>query len=659
MKYIISIIVAFLVFSSNAQSIEITSPNGGEFYNANTSQTITWNVSGSVPPMDLYYTTDNGVSWSLYATGINAAAESYIWTVPNDPSNVCLIRFEAGAIADTSDAVFSINFNNNAIVLTSPNGGEIYSGGSSQTVTWTNTGPVGSLEMFYSIDNGASWVSYASGINAFSGSFSWTVPNVTSTQCLVRLTDGIASDESNAVFTINGVATGSISVLQPNGGESLIPGTNYNILWTTAGTVGLVDVLYSIDNGNNWSLITSGEGGTSYTWLVPNAPSGNCLIRITDGVLADQSDATFTIEPDPTTITLTTPNGGEVLQGFDTFQITWDTTSNGYIDSVDISFKEGTSFSPHFITVANNGSYNWLVPNVSTTQAKIDVKLQGYLVNDSSDATFTINPIALELANPNGGEILYGGDGYEINWYQQGVFSGVDISVSLDSGATYSTIATNVLDTFYVWTVPNIDTVNCIVKLDYQGIISDTSDAVFSIHSPEMVLVNPNGGETILGGDNYQINWSQLGDFSGVDISVSLDSGVTYSSIATNVLDTFYVWTVPNIDTLNCVIKLDYQGLIIDTSDAVFAIEHVDFSSVSNENETNVFRVFPNPSEGVFHISGNFDLLDVVNVLDINGKVILEYQNVNEIDLTGYNAGVYLIQYVDNSAGGVLKVVLK
>ncbi len=542
-----------------AQSITITSPNGGEFYNANTSQTITWNVSGSVPPMDLYYSTDNGASWSLYSSGINAAAESYIWTVPNDPSNVCLIRFEAGVIADTSDAVFSINFNNNAINVTGPNGGEVYSGGSTQNVTWTTSGPVASLELFYSVDNGSNWISYASGISAFSGTYSWTVPNVTSTQCLVRLTDGIATDESNGVFTINGVASGSITVLQPNGGETLTPGTNYNIMWATAGTVGLVDVLYSIDNGSNWSLITSGEAGMSYSWLVPNSPSTDCIIRVTDGILADQSDAVFTIAPDPTSIALTTPNGGEVLQGFDTFQITWDTVSNSYIDSVEISFKESVSFAPYFITVENTGSYDWLVPNVSTTQAKIDVKLQGYLLNDSSDASFSINPIAIELANPNGGELL-------------------------------------------------------------------------------------------VGGDNYQINWTQMGSFSGVDIYQSLDSGLTYTPVVTNVLDTFYVWSTPNVDTLNCIIKIDYQGFISDTSDAVFAIEYVDSSaSISSHNNIS-WVLYPNPSTGIINlISQNNISFENINLLGLDGRLLQAFGKVTSIDLTDYPNGYYFISILNNN----------
>jgi hypothetical protein len=555
MRFIIVFCIVILSTFSFGQSITITSPNGGEFYNANSSQTITWNTTGSVGLLDLYYTTDNGVNWTLYASGINSASGSYGWTVPNNPSNVCLIRLEAGVIADTSDAVFSISFNNNSLTVGSPNGGEIYTGGSTQNITWSTSGPVASLQLYYSTDNGSNWTLIASGISAFLGTYSWSVPNVSSTNCLVRLTDGIATDESNANFTINGVAAGSITVLNPNGGESMVPGNNYNITWTTVGTVNPLSIYYSIDNGANWTMISSGETGSSYIWQVPNAPSTNCLIRLEDGTLADNSDAVFTINPDPTAITLISPNGGEVLQGFDTFNITWDTVSNSYIDSVEISFKESLNFAPHFATVKNTGSYAWRVPNLATTTAKINVKLQGYLLQDSSDLDFTINPIAIQLSNPNGGEIL-------------------------------------------------------------------------------------------VGGDPYQINWLQTGNFSGVDIYQSLDSGLTYTPIITGVIDTFYVWNAPNVDSANCIIKIDYQGLISDTSDLVFAIEYFDSSAVIVEFNADKWLIFPNPTSGEINVQAlkGSGLIETIQIYGVDGALIQTFSGINKFDVSMLPNGIYFVR---------------
>ncbi len=47
----------------------------------------------------------------------------------------------------------------------------------------------------------------------------------------------------------------------------------------------------------------------------------------------------------------------EVLQGFDSFEITWDTQNNSHIDSVEISFQDNGTFDPSFVAVENTGSY--------------------------------------------------------------------------------------------------------------------------------------------------------------------------------------------------------------------------------------------------------------------------------------------------------------
>jgi hypothetical protein len=234
----------------------------------------------------------------------------------------------------------------------------------------------------------------------------------------------------------------------------------------------------STGHNNLWS------NRTSFNWSVPNLVSSTCKVRLTDGIIADISDANFSIV-DPTQITLITPNGGEVLQGFDTYEITWDTQNNSHIDSVEIAFQENGTFAPYFVTVENTGSYFWDVPNISTTNAKINVTLQGLQIQDSSDAVFTINPIDLFLVNPNGGETLVGGADYEINWIQTGTYSGVDVFLSMDNGATFNAIATNVLDTFYVWNAPNVDTTACLIRITYQDLVSDTSANVFEIEFQE------------------------------------------------------------------------------------------------------------------------------------------------------------------------------
>jgi beta-lactamase superfamily II metal-dependent hydrolase len=89
-----------------------------------------------------------------------------------------------------------------SLAVTAPNGGESWSGGSTQTITWTKAN-VGGVTVAYSLDNGATWTTLASGVTGTS--LSWTVPGTATTQGRVLVTDtahGAPSDQSDGTFTI-------------------------------------------------------------------------------------------------------------------------------------------------------------------------------------------------------------------------------------------------------------------------------------------------------------------------------------------------------------------------------------------------------------------------------------------------------------------------
>lgn len=82
------------------------------------------------------------------------------------------------------------------------------------------------------------------------------------------------------------------------------------------------------------------------------------------------------------------------------------------------------------------------------------------------------------------------------------------------------------------------------------------------------------------------------------------------------------------------------------------------FTSGSDNAETveevTVFSVYPNPNAGLFMIKS--DVPGTVHILDINGKIIFEgvvSDNELEVDLKEVQAGVYVVQLMDN--GNVLE----
>ena len=277
-------------------TITLTSPNG-ENWQAGSGHNITWITDGTVGNVHIEYSVNNGSNWAdIVASTANTG--SYSWTIPNAVSANCKVRISEtdGSPSDISDAVFTISAVPQ-ITVTSPNGGEHWQVGSSHNITWTSVETAGNIHIEYSVNNGGAWADVTPS-SANTGSFTWTIPNEISSNCLVRIseTDGSPSDISDAVFAISAVP--ELTVTTPNGGEDWKAGTNHNVTWTSVETSGFVHLEYSADNGSTWADITAStiDDGT-YSWTVPNMPSSECLVRIsdTDGSPSDISDTQFTI----------------------------------------------------------------------------------------------------------------------------------------------------------------------------------------------------------------------------------------------------------------------------------------------------------------------------------------------------------------------------
>jgi hypothetical protein len=110
--------------------------------------------------------------------------------------------------------------------VTSPNGGESWAGGSSHAITWTSAN-VANVNIDYSLDGGTTWTAVTSSTAASTGSFTWTVPSIASTNAKVRVTDtgSTASDVSNAAFTITTATPAKVIINEIMANE---PGSDVN-----------------------------------------------------------------------------------------------------------------------------------------------------------------------------------------------------------------------------------------------------------------------------------------------------------------------------------------------------------------------------------------------------------------------------------------------
>lgn len=98
-----------LVLGGDLPYISVISPNGGEQWQINTSQTIKWSSFGAGANVKIELNRDGGINWeTLFASTPNDG--SAFWLVTGPPSNLCLIRIMDldGFPIDESDNSFKI-----------------------------------------------------------------------------------------------------------------------------------------------------------------------------------------------------------------------------------------------------------------------------------------------------------------------------------------------------------------------------------------------------------------------------------------------------------------------------------------------------------------------------------------------------------------------
>lgn len=136
------------------------------------------------------------------------------------------------------------------------------------------------------------------------GDFAVTAKVTSTDQGSSYIIDRIVANNAGNV-RIESVSTpaDSVTVVTPNGGETLTVGNSYEITWTDTGTVGPVKIEFSSNNGGSYStVVASTPNDGSYDWTVPDDKSALCLIKITDAsvpAVTDTSDAVFTITGPP------------------------------------------------------------------------------------------------------------------------------------------------------------------------------------------------------------------------------------------------------------------------------------------------------------------------------------------------------------------------
>ena len=559
-------------------NVAVTSPNGGEFWIAGTTQNITWTSTG-VTNVKLEYSPDNGWNWLEITASTKAISGSYSWFIPSMSTiTSCRVRISDAlytTLSDISDGEFTIL--PQMVTLTSPNGSESWTVGTTNNITWISN--VSTVKLEYTTNNGLTWTTIVESTEASTGSYAWTAPAISSMQCKVRISDASnasVNDESNSLFSL----LGTMAVIAPNGGENWTVGTTHNITWLSIGVTN-VTLQYSVNKGSTWITIAASTAAAtgSYSWTVPGIPGVNCLVRVSDTsnpAVNDQTDSVFSILA---TITLKSPNGGEQWISGTTQTITWTSVA---VDTVKIEYApDGVNWSNLTPATVSSGSYLWYIPAYYTTsKGKIRITdIKNSSITDQSDDTFSITPpAAITVTAPNGGESWASGTTHNITWSSTDV-SNIKIEYSTNNGSTWTTItaSTNAAAGRYVWTVTNTSSTTCLVRVsNLTGLpVSDQSDATFTILPVTLDMTSPNGGERWIAGKTYPVTWTQQ-NVSNVKLEYSANSGESWNLISASVSASAgsYAWTIPDANSTVCLVKAtDTSNMAVrDSSNAVFTI---------------------------------------------------------------------------------------
>jgi hypothetical protein len=434
-------------FTVSASILEITSPNGTEQFFMGTQIDITWDSSGPVDEVILFYSKNYGMTWD-FIDGPIPNTNTYSWTLPTVPSENYLIRIEDAQspdfIRDESDAPFIVSAP--TLEITTPNGTEQYFMGTPIDITWNTTGPVDEVMLFYSSNDGITW-DLINGPVSNTNTYSWTLPNIPSEHYRVRIENAafpdLSRDESDAPFT---VLAPTLEITSPNGTEQLFMGTGIDITWDTTGPVAEVMLFYTTNDGITWDLIDGPVlNNNTYSWTLPNIPSEHYRIRIENAAFPDltrdDSDAPFTVMAP--ILAITSPNGTEQLFMGTGIDITWDTT--GPVAEVMLFYTTNDGITWDLIDgpILNNNTYSWMLPNIPSELCRVRIENAAFpdLTRDESDALFTILAPTLEITSPNGLEQFYMGTGTTITWNTGGPVSDVMLFFSTDGGNSWQPIS--------------------------------------------------------------------------------------------------------------------------------------------------------------------------------------------------------------------------
>jgi hypothetical protein len=208
----------FQLVSMSLPGLTLLAPNGGETVSSGGTFDITWQSTPEMTFFKLKYSVDDGMTWISIPGAEHVIGNNFLWMVPVPIQNKKSCRIKVSAYnsadmlvkTDISEAPFTVE----VLKVTSPDDGtEVWTSGELRSITWTTNEtirPVAEVQLYYTKNNGLTWLPITTIAGGNPGTYGWTVPPLTTTKtnCKVKavLKDSagksVGSDASDQVFTV-------------------------------------------------------------------------------------------------------------------------------------------------------------------------------------------------------------------------------------------------------------------------------------------------------------------------------------------------------------------------------------------------------------------------------------------------------------------------
>jgi len=234
------------------------------------------------------------------------------------------------------------------ITTVTPNSGSV-TGGGNATISWTNTGGFNrNVTLELSTDGGANFGTVIASDVSNTGSFNWSVPNISTTQARIRVREHDFAEPvgvSSANFSIGGgntapVFTPGAAIARQQGSPAGAPVTVGTVsdAQTAPGALAVTQIAGGTASGVTISGVTNSNGTVSASLAAScAASSGTVRFQVFDGALTATGDLQVNVSANAAPVLGTYPNRQLSLAGSANVNPSAAPSDNGSVDQLTAS----------------------------------------------------------------------------------------------------------------------------------------------------------------------------------------------------------------------------------------------------------------------------------------------------------------------------------